>query len=137
MDVGIVLDSSGSVNSANFKKATDFVAELAAHYAVSSHGVHMGVIAYSSRPRLQFNFAKAQYHNLAALQAAIRAVRYTGGGTRTDLAMEMAGNQLFTPGAGDRPHASNVLLVFSDGKTNAGSKPYSVVLKPLQVHAEW
>ena len=136
MDVGIVLDTSGSVRSENFKKATEFVANLVGHLTISAQGTHVGVISYASTPSLQFNFAKAEYHNLGALQAAIRGVKFTGGGTRTDLALEMASNHLFTPGAGDRNQATNVLIVLTDGKTNRGSKPYIDVLKPLQVQTE-
>ena len=93
----------------------------------------MGIIVYSNQATLQFNFNKQEYYTLAALQAAIRAIPHTRGGTRTDKALEMANDQLFTPGAGDRAHANNVLIVLTDGKTNSGSKPYSQVLKPLQV----
>jgi Mg-chelatase subunit ChlD len=59
--------------------------------------------------------------------------RYTGGWTRTDKALEMASDVLFTSAGGDRSDKENILLVFTDGKTNPGSKTYTQVLRPLQV----
>ena len=61
------------------------------------------------------------------------AIRYPGGWTRTDRALEMAAQKLFTVAGGDREDKRNVLVVFTDGKTNRGSKSYMEVLRPLQV----
>ena len=64
------------------------------------------------------------------------AIRYPGGWTRTDRALEMAAQKLFTVAGGDRKDKRNVLVVFTDGKTNRGSKSYMEVLRPLQVGAD-
>lgn len=88
---------------------------------------------YHSKADLQFNLAKSEYHILSSLQPAIKALKYTGGGTRTDLALEMAANQIFSAAGGDREDAGNVLVVLTDGKTNSASKKYKDVLAPLQV----
>jgi len=45
----------------------------------------------------------------------------------------MAASGLFTTAGGDRSDKPNILIVFTDGKTNRGSKPYPAVLRPLQV----
>ena len=48
-------------------------------------------------------------------------------GTRTDLVMDLMANRSFTSGAGDRPDAKNVLLVFTDGEPSIGKwdkKPF-------------
>ena len=60
-------------------------------------------------------------------------ISYTGGGTRTDIALQMANSGLFSSSGGDRGDKRNVLVVITDGKTNRGSKPYSSVLAPLIV----
>ena len=133
LDVGLIIDGSGSVGSANFKKALDFLEDLVGHLAISPQGTHVGAIVYHTKALLQFNLAKSEYHNLSKLQAAIRALKYTGGGTRTDLALEAAANRIFSAAGGDRQDAANVLVVLTDGKTNRGSKPYKDVLAPLQV----
>lgn len=133
LDVGLIIDGSGSVGSSNFKKATEFLADLVGHLAVSPQGTHVGVIVYHTKATLQFNLAKSEYHTLSKLQAAIIALKYPGGGTRTDLALEMAANQIFSSLGGDRRDAANVLVVLTDGKTSSSSKKYKDVLSPLQV----
>ena len=82
---------------------------------------------------LKFNLAKSEYHSLSKLQEAIKGLKYTGGGTRTDLALEMAADQIFSAAGGDRADAANVLVILTDGKTSGKSAPYKDVLKPLQV----
>ena len=137
MDVGIILDGSGSVRSSNFEKAKEFVRDLIEHFSVSPKGTHFGVITYSTSPKLQLDFANAAYHRIVELKKRVMSIKYPGGWTRTDKALEMAAQKLFTVAGGDRKDKPNVLLVFTDGKTNRGSKPYPVVLRPLQVSAEW
>ena len=100
---------------------------------MSPQGTHVGAIVYSSTATLKFNLAKSEYHSLSKLQDAIKAFDYPGGGTRTDLALEMAANGFFSSAGGDRADAANVLVVMTDGKTNRGSRAYQDVLKPLQV----
>ncbi|XP_068717618.1 uncharacterized protein [Montipora capricornis] len=132
LDVGIILDGSGSVRSSNFEKAKEFVRDLIEHFSVSPKGTHFGVIIYSTSPKLQLDFANAAYHRIVELKKRVMSIKYPGGLTRTDKALEMAAQKLFTVAGGDRKDKPNVLLVFTDGKTNRGSKPYPVVLRPLQ-----
>lgn len=133
MDVGIIIDGSGSVRTENFKKAKEFIAEFTTHFQVSPDGTHVGVITYSTNAKLEFSMANSNYHHMLALTNRIKAISYPNGWTRTDKALEMASSQLFTAAGGDRPNKPNILIVFTDGKTNYGSKPYPDVLRPLQV----
>ena len=70
------------------------------------------------------------YSNFVYISFYRNRSRYTGGGTRTDRAIEKADRELFER---DRPDKPDVLIVMTDGKTNRGSKKYSDVLKPLHV----
>ena len=57
-----------------------------------------------------------------------------GLGTRTDRALTMADEKLFTPEAGDRTDAPNVAIVMTDGKTRRPhSDPFTKVVPPLRV----
>ncbi|XP_067043371.1 uncharacterized protein [Acropora muricata] len=132
LDIGIILDGSGSVGSSNFRKAKAFVEELIEHFAVSPQATHFGAITYSTYSKLEFDFADARYHKIVELKRRVMAIRYPGGWTRTDRALEMAAQKLFTVAGGDRKDKRNVLVVFTDGKTNRGSKSYMEVLRPLQ-----
>ena len=133
LDIGIILDGSGSVRSANFKEAKDFIAELLTHFQVSPGGTHAGMITYSTNAKLEFNMADSTYHHMLALKNKVLGVAYPGGWTRTDKALDLACSQLFTSAGGDRADKDNILIVFTDGKTNYGSVPYPDVLRPLQV----
>lgn len=62
------------------------------------------------------------------------ALPHIGGGTRTDRALELAAEEFFGwEDCGDRPEKPNVLIVFTDGNTNPGSKPFRQVIPPLDV----
>ena len=79
-----------------------------------------------------FRFTDAQTAN--SLKNAIKALPHIRGGTRTDRALELAGQDFFGwKETGDRPDVPNVLLVLTDGDTNEGSKPFPQVLPPLKV----
>ncbi|XP_078348187.1 uncharacterized protein LOC144633234 isoform X3 [Oculina patagonica] len=132
LDVGLIIDGSISVGRDDFKKGLEFLSELVGHLSVSQQGTHVGAIVYGSHATLKFNLANSEYHTLSKLQDAIKAFEYPGGGTRTDLALEMAANDIFSSAGGDRGDAGNVLVVMTDGKTNSGSRAYQNVLKPLQ-----
>ena len=133
LDVGLVIDGSISVGSENFKKSLEFLTEFVGHLSVSPGGTHVGAIVYGSTATVKFNLAKSEYHTLSKLQAAIKVFDFPGGGTRTDVAMQLAANGIFSPAAGDRVDAGNVLVVVTAGNTNGGGAPYKDVLKPLQV----
>ena len=100
---------------------------------MSPEATHFGAITYSTYSKLEFDFADARYHKIVELKRRVMAIRYPGGWTRTDRALEMAAQKLFTVAGGDRKDKRNVLVVFTDGKTNRGSKSYMEVLRPLQV----
>ncbi len=133
MDVGIIMDRSGSVGSENFKKSRNFVRTLVHRFQISSHGTRVGIIAYQSSSHLAVKFRDVHAQTPSAMSALIDRIGYTGGGTRTDIALEMANSGLFSSAGGDRGDKPNVLVVITDGKTNHGSKAYSTVLRPLIV----
>ena len=133
MDVGIIMDRSGSVGYADFRKSKNFVRILVHRFQISSHGTRVGIIAYQSSSHLAVKFSDVHAQSPSAMSAIIDKISYTGGGTRTDVALGMANSKLFSPAGGDRGDKPNVLVVITDGKTNPGSQAYSTVLKPLIV----
>ena len=131
--MAIVVDTSGSVSRRNFDIVKTFLNQLVSGLPVSYRMAHVSVIRYNHRPYLDWDFRSNNAQYLPALKEAIRKLRYKGGGTRTDKAMEMAAAEVFTPSGGERSDAPNVLLVLTDGKPNPKYKRYPVVLKPLKV----
>ena len=64
-----------------------------------------------------FTFSNSEYHNKDALLAKIASEPIKLElQTRTDLALIMARDELFTQAGGDRPDKPNVMIVLTDGK---------------------
>lgn len=134
LDIGVIIDASESVKLPNYKLCLQFVANLTEHFKVSQKGTHFGSIVYSSDAELQFSFKDIQYHDAESLKKKIKSFPYLREGTRTDIALELANTLLFSVQGGDRFDKPDVLIVITDGLTDPErSKPYPVVLKPLEV----
>ena len=64
-----------------------------------------------------FRFADSKYHDKnELLEKTANDPRRLKLYTRTDLALKMARDQLFTKAGGDRPDKPNVMIVFTDGR---------------------
>lgn len=133
LDIGVIMDRSGSVGSQNFDQAKDFVISLVHKLQISSHGTRIGIIPYHSSAQVSVRFSDVQHQTPDAMTKLIQAIKYTSGNTRTDIAIELANSQLFSSAGGMRSDKPNVLIVMTDGKTNHGSKAYKIVLEPLKV----
>ncbi|XP_031569140.1 uncharacterized protein LOC116303695 [Actinia tenebrosa] len=131
MDVGVIMDRSGSIGAENFRKSQDFVASLISHFEYASSGTRFGVIAYNAAANTIFRFNDAAVQNSKTLMSRVYGIKYLQGGTRTDRALQLANSDLYSSRGGYRSNVPNVLFVLTDGKTNRGSLPYSTVLKPL------
>ncbi|XP_078364486.1 von Willebrand factor A domain-containing protein 2-like [Oculina patagonica] len=132
MDIGVVMDRSGSVGEDNFEIAKQFVISLVQKLQISSHGTRIGIIAYNSRAQVAVKFADVAHQTPTAMTRLIKGIPYNWGLTRTDIAIELANSQLFSRAGGFRSDKPNVLIVITDGKTEYGSKPYKTVLAPLK-----
>lgn len=114
MDLGFLLDGSGSVNhygAGNFDKCKEFVKALIHAFVISPDDTRVGVILFSSRSELQFDFAQLQTEQ--AVEAAIDRIKYPGYTTKTGAALKMAGERLFNNVRGGVPR---VLIVITDGR---------------------
>ena len=85
---------------------------------------HFGFITFNKVAKLVFSFSDSQFHDKDKLldkmaSEPIKLERQT----RTDLALTMAVEKLFTDAGGDRPEKPSVMLVLTDGKpTNPDKK---------------
>lgn len=133
MDVGVVVDSSSSVRRDNYETVKKFLINLVDQMHVSQRMTHVGIIHYNHRAYLDWDFSSNRAQNAAALKKAIMDLKYQPGGTRTDLGMGLASNEMFKVAHGERPNVPHVLLVITDGKTSRRSKKYKDVLQPFMV----
>ena len=119
LDIGIVLDKSQSINKKNLERDIEFLAHLVRKFNPAPDGDHFGLITFDKFARLVFNFSDSEYYNLDSLEKKIESEpteKAKGYGTRTDLALIMARDELFTQAGGDRQNSPNVMLVLTDGK---------------------
>ena len=116
VDLGFLIDGSGSVEMygrGNFAKCLEFVKSLTRAFVISPTDTRIGVIVFSSRSELQFDFT--QYKTQKDVETAIGRIKYPGYRTKTGAALTMAKDELFNNGRQDVPR---VLVVLTDGRSN-------------------
>jgi len=117
LDVGVILDASGSVQGPNFVLMKKFIVALTKKYSVSPAEVHFGAIHYSHWPYLDWKIEDASGFSNANIAAKFMGIPYIQGGTRTERALALAQSQFFCKGCG-RPGVQKALVVLTDGKNN-------------------
>lgn len=133
MDIGIILDSSRTVGWNNFETLKRTLAKFTDYFHVSEEGTHFGFIHYKEDAMLDFDFADSSLYNPKALKEKILEIKYDPGLRRTDRAIEMANERLFTGRGGARKDVQKFLIVITNGKSSEGSSPYPSLLAPLKV----
>jgi len=68
MDIGVIIDRSGSIGSANFKKAQDFVVKMIRHFEYASSESRFGIIAYNSYASVSTTFKNKGNQNINSLK---------------------------------------------------------------------
>ena len=117
LDIGIVLDKSKSVKIHNLKKVINFLKELVEMFNPSPDADHFGLITFNENASLKFNFTDSKYYNKDALLKKIDNEPINLElQTRTDLALKMARDELFTEAGGDRPDKPNIMILLTDGR---------------------
>ena len=94
VDLVIVVDASGSIGKKNYKTMKEIVIKLIRHFSVRRSYARIGIVRYSSIADEIMSPQESQLSGFAALQVKINRMRYTGGGTSTGRALEMAYSML-------------------------------------------
>ena len=76
MDIGILMDESGSVNTADFERQKNFVKALAGHFQFGPSAAQFGIISFSTRAQLDISLNK--YRDLGSFQRGVSAIRHAG-----------------------------------------------------------
>jgi uncharacterized protein YegL len=71
MDVGVIMDRSGSIGADNFRRSQDFVARLISHFEYASSRTRFGVIAYNAGANVIFKFNDAAIQNPKTLMSSV------------------------------------------------------------------
>lgn len=123
-DIVFLLDSSGSVGETNFIFLTSFIGDLISDFNVGPDVIQVGMVTFESNVTNHFNLN--QYATKEEVINATHHLPYSGGRTLTDLGLNHTLWHSFTEEHGSRPHATRVLLVFTDGASNRPSSTRAV-----------
>ena len=136
MDLSIVIDQTKSVGADNYDTMLESVRTLISKYNVGPDKTRISIVTYANRAKVRVGFDDTKLQSQEGLNERLdemKAKDKLGNPTRTDRALELVGNQVFSAKNGDRPDSPNVMIVFTDGATHKSSKPYSKVLPVLEV----
>ena len=120
----------------NLKKLKKALLSFLHLFEVSAEGTHVGMISFNNDADLLFGFKDDRYHTEDQLRNRIEEIPLRLElQTRTDLALTLAKNKLFSLEGGDRPDVPNVCIVFTDGKSTG--KPRSKGFVPIPETVEF
>ena len=119
MDIAIIGDISKSMKKDHRDKLISLVSSLVDKKGVSPEGNHIAIATFGPHASLKTDFKDSRYYNAKSVKEKVKKdfkeVPYKTG-TRTDLVLDLARTKLFTPSAGDRPNAQNLMLILTDGE---------------------
>ena len=96
VDLAFVIDGSGSIEQygkGNFRRCLNFVRAIVSRFNFRGGQTRVGVVLYSSSPRLIFDFRR--YRSKGQILNAISRIRYPRGSTRTGYAMRYCYSRVF------------------------------------------
>ena len=115
LDVVIILDASGSIGSSNFQLMKNYIINMLAAFNISPVNTRVGVIRYSSSASIVIPLGL--YSNYFQLRSAINSIRYTGGLTYTNLALNLLSTAFATARVDEG--VPRVVIVFIDGQSSS------------------
>merc|ERR1712066_477305 len=111
-DVGIILDSSGSIKN-YYRQEKNFLNSIAASFGIGSGKSRASVVTFSKFSVLSIKFS--QYDTLAKFQAAVNRIPHMNSVTFMDRALRLAQKEKFTLKNGARPGKAKLLILLTDG----------------------
>ena len=131
MDVGFILDSSGSLRN-DYDKEKVFLKALAASFGVSDDGARAGVVtfSYNSEHSIKLN----DHSSFSTFNDAVDKIPLMGSTTRIDKALRLSQRELFTLPNGGRPGIPKILILLTDGSQtqDAGAEDPSMIANELR-----
>ena len=112
IDLGFILDSSGSIGRYSFDQTKSFVKDLTNYFTISQNSTRISVMSYATWSTLHIRFSRV-FGTRQDLYSAIDNIPYTGGGTNTHQALMRAYTDMFNAKNGSR---FTGLFVVNSGK---------------------
>lgn len=117
-DLAFIVDSSGSLGESNFQEAKNFVWTVIRNFEISNNDTRIGVIRYSTRASVIFDFQFSADNNILLLKEIIDNIPYAEGETKTERALQLALTDLFSAKGVSRPDVPKILVVMTFGKSD-------------------
>ena len=136
LDIAIVIDQTKSVGMNNYDKMLDSIKSLIDKYDVGKDKTHFSIVTYAKNAKVRVSLDDPMYYSNEALKDLLDDMKKNdklGSPTRTDVALETVGEDVFVAENGDRTESPNIMIVFTDGNTHKSSKPYNTVIPALEV----
>ncbi|MGH0166960.1 UNVERIFIED_CONTAM: hypothetical protein FKN15_051856 [Acipenser sinensis] len=121
VDVLFLLDGSYSIGKGSFERSKHFAFKLCDALDINPERVRVGVIQYSSTPRLEFSLNS--YPTKDEVKERIKKLSFKGGSTQTGQALKYILRKGF-PG-GRNTTVPRILIVLTDGKSQGTVQPAS------------
>ena len=112
VDVGFIIDSSGSLSKEYYKEKT-FLKAIAEAFDIVPSGSRAGVVTFSARSKHSIKLS--DHSEFDSFSAAVDAIPLMGFTTRIDKALRLTQKELFAPKNGGRPGVSKLLILLTDG----------------------
>ncbi|XP_033728445.1 collagen alpha-6(VI) chain-like [Pecten maximus] len=115
-DIVILLDSSTSVGKENFNSMLDFTKNIVKSLDIDSGRFQVGIATYNTY--IVHKTMLNAFQSSGDLLRLIDNIPYTYGNTNPSDALKFARSNIFSPEGGDRPDASNIIILITDGLAN-------------------
>ncbi|KAK3086679.1 hypothetical protein FSP39_021813 [Pinctada imbricata] len=120
VDIGLLLDSSGSIGFSQFESLKQFLIDFFSDAPLGADQTRLAGLSYSRESRIEWLFSdfldKSDYKKKVLKQ--IKRIKYMSSLTNTTGALQVARNDLFNVNNGDRDEVPNLAMLFSDGNNN-------------------
>ena len=110
LDLGFILDSSGSVGQYNFEGMKSFVKDLTDFYKLGSDETRVSVMSFSDSTNIHIAFS-SYFSDKNQFDSAVDRIGFADGGTATAMALNLAYNSMFTPRYGARGSGKDPICV--------------------------
>ena len=114
MDVGFIVDSSGSISHTGYLNIKNFMKSIAVYMGFKPNRTHIGVVLYSKTAEMYSRFGSQ--HTMRKLFRILLKMPHLQDVTRIDLALHVAHTQLFTTEGGMREDVKKIAILFTDGE---------------------
>lgn len=115
VDIGFLIDESGSVGATNFKINLDLVTKIVDDFDIGNSSVKISTFAFHELIGDGFYFSCC--NNKASIKSNINSISFKSGGEDYEMALAFARNSMFQTNNGSRDFSLKILMFFTDGQS--------------------